>query len=382
MKNRRILVLLMTLATLCLERANSQDLNAISGSGFNIATSFTPTNAPENTVIMGLQNQYDANYKWQFVHAYNSDNYYFRRYQYGWNNYLKIWHAGNLNSSDIDFTAKNVNTSSTINSYSAYNVPAFQFNGGSYFRSNGTYVVLQQNGTSDDKTFYINGFSNILKDLNIVYHAGNLNRNDVDFRAKNLIIGADNQIATISGPANSGAIQIKTCSWASGYDSRYIRLGNYNNNGDFTSHLAVLDNGNVGIGTTNPQNKLDVNGTIHAKEVKVDLNGWSDFVFSPSYKLKTLAEVENYIKTHGHLAEIPSATEVEKNGISLGDMQTKLLQKLEESTLYLIEQSKQIEALKKENEQKEMKYNQLASELQQLKIMIKNNKEIPKTPNL
>ena len=99
-------------------------------------------------------------------------------------------------------------------------------------------------------------------------------------------------------------------------------------------------NGNVGIGTTSPQNKLDVNGTIHAKEVKVDLTGWSDFVFAPTYKLKPLTEVEQYIKTNNHLPEIPSAKEVEQNGVSLGDMQAKLLQKVEELTLYSIEMGK------------------------------------------
>lgn len=101
--------------------------------------------------------------------------------------------------------------------------------------------------------------------------------------------------------------------------------------------------GNVGIGTNAPQNKLDVNGTIHAREVKVDLTGWSDFVFQPSYKLKPLIDVEKYIKVNGHLQDIPSAAEVQKDGISLGEMQTKLLQKIEELTLYTIEQNKKIE---------------------------------------
>lgn len=107
--------------------------------------------------------------------------------------------------------------------------------------------------------------------------------------------------------------------------------------------------GNVGIGTSAPQNKLDVNGTIHAREVKVDLTGWSDFVFQPSYKLKPLIEVESFIKTNGHLQDIPSAAEVEKDGINLGEMQKKLLQKVEELTLYVIEQQKMIDELKKEN---------------------------------
>ena len=94
---------------------------------------------------------------------------------------------------------------------------------------------------------------------------------------------------------------------------------------------------------------FDVNGKIHTKEVKVDLIGWSDFVFEKEYNLPTLKEVENHIKEKGHLKDIPSAKEVEKNGIFLGEMDSKLLQKIEELTLYTIEQEKKIEKIQKEN---------------------------------
>ncbi|MFQ6603188.1 hypothetical protein [Flavobacterium sp. C3NV] len=104
--------------------------------------------------------------------------------------------------------------------------------------------------------------------------------------------------------------------------------------------------GNVGIGTINPTNKLDVNGTIHSKEVKVDMEGWSDFVFKKEYNLPTLEEVEKHIAEKGHLENIPSEEEVLKNGISLGEMNAKLLQKIEEMTLYMIEMKKEIELLK------------------------------------
>ena len=104
--------------------------------------------------------------------------------------------------------------------------------------------------------------------------------------------------------------------------------------------------GNVGIGTTNPQNKLDVNGTIHSKEVKVDMLGWSDFVFKKEYNLPTLEEVEKHITEKGHLENIPSEKDVLENGINLGEMNAKLLQKIEEMTLYMIEQNKQIIDLK------------------------------------
>ncbi|SHH87958.1 hypothetical protein [Flavobacterium defluvii] len=108
--------------------------------------------------------------------------------------------------------------------------------------------------------------------------------------------------------------------------------------------------GNVGIGITNPTNKLDVNGTIHSKEVKVDLTGWSDFVFKKDYDLPTLQEVEKHINEKGHLENIPSEEEVLKNGINLGEMNSKLLQKIEELTLYSIQQNKKIEEQAKEIE--------------------------------
>jgi hypothetical protein len=106
--------------------------------------------------------------------------------------------------------------------------------------------------------------------------------------------------------------------------------------------------GNVGIGTTSAKNKLDVNGTIHSKEVKVDMTDWSDFVFKKEYNLATLEEVEKHIAEKGHLENIPSEEEVLKNGINLGEMNSKLLQKIEELTLYIIDQNKSIEKLNDE----------------------------------
>ncbi|MFZ4402431.1 MAG: hypothetical protein ACOYO1_20560, partial [Bacteroidales bacterium] len=99
---------------------------------------------------------------------------------------------------------------------------------------------------------------------------------------------------------------------------------------------------------TTQKSLLIVDGTIHAQEVIVDLNtSLADFVFHPNYNLMPLNEVEQFVKTNSHLPEIPSATEVSKNGMSIGEMQNKLLQKIEELTLYVIEQQKQIILLKK-----------------------------------
>src|SRR5690606_14357225 len=92
--------------------------------------------------------------------------------------------------------------------------------------------------------------------------------------------------------------------------------------------------------------KLAVNGNIRAKEIKVE-TGWSDFVFEEGYELPTLGEVAQHIKEKGHLKDIPSAKEVKENGIFLGEMDAKLLQKIEELTLYTIQQEKQLHNLEK-----------------------------------
>ena len=111
--------------------------------------------------------------------------------------------------------------------------------------------------------------------------------------------------------------------------------------------------GDVGIGTLQiPVGyKLAVNGSIIAEELKVQLSqDWPDYVFQSDYQLLSLEEVEAHIRSNGHLPNIPSATEVKENGITVGDMQRRMMEKIEELTLHLIEQDKQIKAFQKQNE--------------------------------
>ncbi|QLG46776.1 fibronectin type III domain-containing protein [Costertonia aggregata] len=121
--------------------------------------------------------------------------------------------------------------------------------------------------------------------------------------------------------------------------------GNWTLNG---SNLYYGD-GNIGIGTDDPGTwKLAVNGNVRAKEVKVE-TGWSDYVFYKDYPLPTLEEVEKHIKEKGHLINIPSAKEVEQNGIRLGEMNKLLLEKIEELTLYVISQKKELKTQREIN---------------------------------
>ncbi|WP_185153987.1 pyocin knob domain-containing protein [Dysgonomonas sp. ZJ709] len=95
--------------------------------------------------------------------------------------------------------------------------------------------------------------------------------------------------------------------------------------------------------------KLTVAGDINARQVKIEINAGADFVFQPDYNLKPLSEVEQFVKTNKHLPEIPSERQMIEEGVNVTDMQIKLLQKIEELTLYMIEQNKQIKELKEEN---------------------------------
>jgi len=137
-------------------------------------------------------------------------------------------------------------------------------------------------------------------------------------------------------------------------------------NGANTETFRILDNGYVGIGISTPQSKLAVNGTITAAKVKVVQAGWPDYVFNDSYALPSLQEVEQYINRYHHLPGIASEQDVEKNGVDLGDNQANLLRKVEELTLYVIQQNKELEQLKSEN--KVLAAQQAALEKQQKEI--------------
>ncbi|UOY08371.1 tail fiber protein [Muricauda sp. SCSIO 64092] len=114
-------------------------------------------------------------------------------------------------------------------------------------------------------------------------------------------------------------------------------------NADASTKMFLTRSGRLGIGTTSPDARLTVKGNIHAEEVKVDLSVPApDYVFKEGYDLKSLQEIQDYIKEHGHLPNVPSAKELEENGIQLGVMNMKLLEKIEELTLYTLQQQKEI----------------------------------------
>lgn len=122
-----------------------------------------------------------------------------------------------------------------------------------------------------------------------------------------------------------------------------IVFGGTGNDDVFENLMIIKGTGNVGIGTKSPTAKLSVNGKINAKEVQVTATGWPDYVFEVNYSLLTLYDLESFINENHHLPEIPSAVEVEENGISMADMDARLLKKIEELTLYVIQLNKRIE---------------------------------------
>ena len=121
------------------------------------------------------------------------------------------------------------------------------------------------------------------------------------------------------------------------------------NNGSFSNVMRLTSDGKVGIGTTNPTQMLEVAGTIRSREVKVEVAAGTgpDYVFEPDYDLRTLAETKEYIEENKHLPEIPSAREMEANGIDIGEINMLLLKKIEEMTLHQIELMEKLEAQQK-----------------------------------
>ena len=114
-------------------------------------------------------------------------------------------------------------------------------------------------------------------------------------------------------------------------------------------NMTLTEDGNLGIGVSDPSHKLTVNGTIQAKEIKVSLDGLPapDYVFEKDYNLKSLGETQAYIQQNGHLPGVPSAETMETEGLDLKKMNMILLRKIEELTLHAIQQQQEIDQLKK-----------------------------------
>jgi chitodextrinase len=156
---------------------------------------------------------------------------------------------------------------------------------------------------------------------------------------------AEDSAGNISSTSNTEAVTTSVGTGIIDYTSENSNLSTV----DWTAN-NLFANQNLGIGTTDTQGyRLAVAGNVIAEGVRVELQvNWPDFVFEPEYKLPDLDEVRSHIKAFGHLPNVPSAKKVEQEGIDLGTMDAMLLQKIEELTMYILEQQEQIETLKRD----------------------------------
>lgn len=234
---------------------------------------------------------------------------------------------GTVNASQIFATQLNV-TDLLVNGSAVQSSP-WAVNGNNISYTAGNVEV----STLDATNLLLNGNS-------VVSSPWTINGNDLSYTAGDIEVGSLDATALLLNGTN-----VVSSPWAvNGNDLSYtagtIGVSNLN------------ASGSVGIGTTNTQGyMLAVAGNVVAEAVKVELQGnWPDFVFEKEYDLLGLLETESFIQKHGHLPNVPSAKEVKQNGISLGEMDAKLLQKIEELTLHTIQQQKEIERLKATNE--------------------------------
>jgi len=184
----------------------------------------------------------------------------------------------------------------------------------------------------------------------VIFRSGNVDRMTVD-------TGGNIGIGTVSPQAKLHIFN------SSGSGTHYLRLEGHGvdatvglqfkspaTNMELTTYQNKMSlmGGNMGIGVLNPDSKLVVDGTVKSEEVVVQIVNGPDYVFEEDYKLRTLKETKDYISQNKHLPEIPSAKEMEANGVGLADMNMRLLRKIEELTLYQIELMERLEKAEKE----------------------------------
>jgi hypothetical protein len=168
-----------------------------------------------------------------------------------------------------------------------------------------------------------------------------------DLNTGTIALGNDEYPGLITSSASSGEFRIDNRSSAGGYISFFpngqgMAVG--------SEAMRISKTGDVGIGTTDPKGyKLAVAGNMIAEQITVKLQGsWPDYVFRKNYTLTPLSEVKRYIDQNHHLCDVPSEQQVQKGGLDLGEMNAKLLEKIEELTLYMLEKRAAANSAKKD----------------------------------
>ncbi|WP_265429732.1 hypothetical protein [Chryseobacterium sp. YIM B08800] len=207
--------------------------------------------------------------------------------------------------------------------------------------NSGTNASTNFLGTTDNKS--------------LIFKTNNLERLIIDNNGK-FIFGSNNTINANSNYSFTGITEFNSIDQAYGFvvyddfqsrlrvDSDFNNIFIQENNDGFT----IIGSNVIPTCSDCNQYKLFVKDGIRTEKVKVDIaanNGWADYVFAKDYKLMPLIELDRFINTNGHLPEVPTTEEAIKNGIELKEMNILLLKKIEELTLYTIEQQKRIEAL-------------------------------------
>jgi hypothetical protein len=255
------------------------------------------------------------------------------------NNYLFVYDGTNNRYSYVSGVGITVTDGGSVKAFLPYT-------GSSYINNGGNFGI----GTSSPLTkMHVTLNTTTGASVQTIETIGTGGRPFIKFKAENVDYGVIGYTSTASGD------------FMNIYNTRNAALQFGTNN---TNRMIIDASGGVGINTTDIPSgyKLAIAGNVIAEKIKVkkQVNGvWPDYVFSPTYKLQSLEELEKFTKENSHLPEIPSAEEIEKDGQDLGEMNRLLLKKVEELTLYLIEQNKNIIQQNKEIKELKLKVDQL-----------------------